>query len=88
MSVSIMTVTIVKLANLLSSSVTGLLISVSKNGEGYPASPTSIPFKLRSLYRMYISEFWNIRLSCSLPGHSGTISSISVCGPTTTYKNK
>ncbi|KYN50219.1 Zinc finger BED domain-containing protein 4, partial [Cyphomyrmex costatus] len=72
-----------------SSSVLGLIIGVSGNGnEGYPPSPTSIPSNLRSLYRIYIREFWNMRLSCSLPGHSGTMSNISVGGPTTTYKNK
>lgn len=38
---------------------------------------------IRSLYLICILEFWNIRLSCSLPGHSGTISKNSCRGPIT-----
>lgn len=77
------------MSNRISSSVIGLAIGVSKNGKaGSPLSPTSIPSSACCLYRIYILEFWKIRLSCSLPGHSGTISKNSVRGPTTAYKYK
>lgn len=67
-----------------SSSVWGFPIGVIRKGkQGYALSPTSMPYDRRSKYRIYIAEFWNMRLSCALPGHSGTTSKNSILGPTT-----